>query len=163
MRRLCPQLPPTPIPPHWHFPPHSRWNSLGNRGTVVRDLAPCHWLMVSPCPQLWADRVGVGCGSWWGWGLWGAIGMSCLGVCCLRMGVLSRCPHGYHLPCHQAAMSVPGLGLMVPLGHPQWIRIQGQIHPTKPGQCSTAQVLHRDDVNTLATCLAFPSKVKISF
>lgn len=47
----------------------------------------------------------------------GELRVSPLGVCAAQMmGALSLCPCGYHLPCCLAAVSVPGLGLMV---HPR--------------------------------------------
>lgn len=89
----------------------------------------------------------------------GAIGMSHLVVCAVQgRGVLSRFPQGCHLPCRLAAVSVLGLGLTVLLMHPQCIRIQGQVHSTKPGQCSTAQELQRDNVKTLLPALLFLDK-----
>lgn len=71
MQRLCPRFPRTPIPPHRHSHPHSRQKSLGNRRTIVQDLAPCHRLVVLQSAQLQGDREGVDCGSRWGWSLWG--------------------------------------------------------------------------------------------
>lgn len=90
----------------------------------------------------------------------GELRVSPLGVCAAQMmGALSLCPCGYHLPCCLAAVSVPGLGLMV---HPWWTRIQGHTCPAKPRQRSTAWVPCGEALRGLLPCLAFPRKIKIS-
>lgn len=71
------------------------------------------------------------------------------------MGVLSGVPTAVT---SLVTLSVPGLGLVVPLGHPQWVRIEEQINPTEPGQCCTARVLHRGDVKTLLPAFLFLEK-----
>lgn len=163
MHRLCPLFPLTPIPSRWHLHPRSRRKSLGNSRTIIQDLAPCHRLVVSQCPQPWAHREAVGRGSRWGWGLWGATGMSPLGVCAAPgVGALSPCPQGCHLPRCLAAVFLLGLGLSVPPGAPPVDQDSGADMSHKAWTVQHSPGVAQGRCKDPAACLAFPRKVKIS-
>lgn len=118
----------------------------------MQDLAPCHRLMMSQ-----SVSTQGGCGLWFPVGM-GSLGgrrnePSCL-CAAWQVDVLSP----LSLPCCLTALSVLGLGLMVPPGAPGF---RGRYIPqswTGWHSPDAAQGQCKDP----AVCLALPRKVKIS-
>lgn len=114
----------------------------------MQDLAPCHRLMMSQ-----SVSTQGGCGLWFPVGM-GSLGgrrnePSCL-CAAWQVDVLSP----LSLPCCLTALSVLGLGLMVPPVHQD----SGADTSHKAGQVGTAQMLHRDNVKTLLFALLYLEK-----
>lgn len=131
-----------------------------DRNSGSGSLSPARGATVSP-----AVGTQAGCGLWFpvGMGSLGATGMSPLGVCTAReVGVLSRCPHGCHLPCCLAAVSVLGLGLTVPPGAPSVDQDSGTDTSHKAWTVQHSPGAAQGRCKDPASCLVFPRKVKIS-